>query len=166
MHELNLIEMLILFSSCSYTLIFLDGKRVCRYDSLGDVVLNNGVICMPNILHERFVHLHPETVGIINHSNYSTRSSDKLLAALEDESCAAIILSDNEFEAAGRFDADYCTSGAILRDNVLLDADVIIPFGSIAYHGNRYNTSLNRIGYDKLIAHFNQMVQFVLCGFW
>lgn len=133
--------------------------RKHRYNALSDVVLENGRLCMAAILHEQFIKEHPETADIIM-SNYSSQSSYELLAALEDNSCDAIVLSSTEFVAAGRLDSEYCSSAAILRDNILFNVDIIIPFGGIDDHGNRYNTSSDRFGYDATIAHFNRMVKY------
>ena len=132
-----------------------------RFESLADVVKSNGVLCIPYMLSNEFLKKYPEAYEVLSNDDTSAdthRNTTDLSKMLMEDKCDAIVVTDIDYEAAGSKNNDFCTKTVIFRDEALLNINIIIPFGSIESHGNRYNSTLDRNGYDLLVGQMNRMI--------
>ena len=132
-----------------------------RFESLADVVKSNGVLCIPYMLSNEFLKKYPEAYEVLSNDDTSAdthRNTTDLSKMLMEDKCDAIIVTDIDYKVAVKNRTNFCTETVIFRDEALLNINVIIPFGSIESHGNRYNSTLDRNGYDLLVGQMNRMI--------
>jgi len=149
------------YFASTITSVVLEELKIANYESLNDVVEENAVLCVPHILVSAFLQTYPETFDALYRSGDFTdryHNATMLLDLLQEGTCEAVVITDIDYEAAGGVDSDYCKQTVILRDNVLLNIDIIIPFGSVNSHGNRHNSSLDEYGYNVLFDRTNRMI--------
>lgn len=137
-----------------------------RLNSINDVKLMGGVLCAPSEIHYQllgeYFELKPLLLGqneIVLITGNNASDTKTLLDMLIQNKCDAVIASDIDYKAAYYDDLEYCSSTIIHRDEVVLEAKFVIPFGSNDSHGNRYNSSKDIFGHNLMIEHFNEMIE-------
>lgn len=141
-------------------------KAQTPLNSINDVKLMGGVLCAPSEIHYQllgeYFELKPLLLGqneIVLITGNNASDTKTLLDMLIQNKCDAVIASDIDYKAAYYDDLEYCSSTIIHRDEVVLEAKFVIPFGSNDSHGNRYNSSKDIFGHNLMIEHFNEMIE-------
>lgn len=111
--------------SASMTSILVNESLNIAFESLDDVIMSPEVsICLHTIIHDTFLDTYPQTkeqlVPRVNTTN-------ELLEELLGGSCDVIIVTDNAYIASSQEDLRYCENTFSLKDEMLLNVDVVVP---------------------------------------
>lgn len=94
------------------------------YESLADVVESGAKLCISARAYDAFLQEQPQTREILTPLNYNTM---KLLDALIDDECEAVITTSDGYNHAQYTDPTYCQELTILRQEVVLTMGNVIP---------------------------------------
>jgi len=131
----------------SLTAAFVNDTKGPRFTSLRGIIEsgNNATICMNTRIYDAFVHAHNQARDVSLSMN---RNTNELLDMLITGECDSVIVSSAAYEAAARKNADlYCSREVMLRDELLLSADIILPISA----------NLNSLG-SELRDRMNHMI--------